>query len=61
MEISNLHNENVTELRRRIDKHNDNFNKVRKYKEEPDPLKNTIIDIKYTLEGIKSRLDSAVY
>ena len=41
-----------------MDEHNENFNRVRKYKEQPNKLRNTIIEVKITPEGIKSRLDN---
>lgn len=43
----------LNEVRRRMDEHCENFNRVRKYKKEPK-LKNTTI--KNTL-GINNRLD----
>ena len=48
----------LTKLGRRMDEHNENFNRVRKYKEQPNKLRNTIIEVKITPEGIKSRLDN---
>lgn len=39
---------------RRMDKHSENFNRVRKYKEEPEM--NTMTEIKNTVEKINSRL-----
>ena len=41
---------------KKMDEHSENFSRVRNYKEEPE-LKDTIIEIKNTLEGINSRLD----
>ena len=48
----------LTELRKRIHKPNENFNKVlENVKKNQSKLKNTICEIKNTLEGITSPLD----
>ena len=48
----------IQELGKRMDaqseKLQEDFNRVRKYKEQPE-MKNTIIEMKNTLEGVKSR------
>ena len=47
----------LTELRKRIDEHNENFNKeIENIKMIQSELKNSIIEMKNTLEGINSRL-----
>ena len=47
----------LNELWRIMDKHSENFNRVRKYKRKQTELKTTITEIKNTLEEINSRLD----
>lgn len=53
----------LTELWRRIDKHSENFNKevenIRKYQTEMTEIKNTIPELKPTLEVFNSRLGEA--
>ena len=47
------------ELRRRLDEQSKKlefFNRVRKYKEEPE-MKNTVTEIKKKLDGISSRVN----
>ena len=64
MEINNLSDKEfkvmiikmLTKLRRRMDDHSENFSRVRKYFKKSE-LKNTITEIKNTLEGINGRLD----
>ena len=70
MEISNLPSrlfnvmviKMLTKLRRRMEKHSENFHKDIEKRKEPieknqSKLKNTITETKNTLEGIKSRLN----
>ena len=48
----------LKELRRRMEEHSENCNKgLENIKKNQTMLKNIIIEIKYTLEGIKSRFD----
>ena len=50
----------LNELRRRTEEHSENFNRVRKCKEEhnrAEEYKNTKTEIKNTLEGINSRFN----
>ena len=63
MEISNLPNKDfkemiiklLSELRRRMDEHSANFNKELKNIKNQTETKNTITEIKNTLEGINSK------
>ena len=66
MEISNVPNiqfqgmiiKMLTKLGRRMDEHSENFNKEVEYtKRNQSELKNTIGEMKNTLQGINSRLD----
>lgn len=68
MEMSNVPNKELkfmvikmlTELGRRMDEHNGNFNKemenIRKYQTEVAELKNSIMELGNTLQGFKRRL-----
>ena len=48
----------LTELKRRIDEHSENFNKeLENIKKNQAELKNTIMENKNSLEGINSRVD----
>ena len=46
----------LNKLRRRVDEHSENFNKENVEKNHTE-LKNTITEMKTTLEGIHNRLD----
>ena len=46
----------LTKVGRRKEKYNKNFSRVRKYKTNESELKNTITQMKHTLEGIYSKL-----
>ena len=50
----------LTELRKRIDEHSENFNKeLENIKKNQSELKNPITELKIALEGFSSRLDEA--
>ena len=46
----------LTKVSRRKEKYNKNFSRVRKYKTNESELKNTITQMKHTLEGIYCKL-----
>ena len=46
-------------LGRKMDEHSEKFNRVRKYKEEPNRPESTITETKNTLERINSRFDDS--
>ena len=46
----------LTELQKRIDEHSENFKELENIKKNQSELKNIIIEMKNTLEGINSRL-----